>query len=157
MSIKRYLVTSNGERLIVIFHEFDFKTSDLELEVSKSSIWKHTYICWDTPNEKTLRYFFASRKQILNHRVSLVRSTCRPCLFYRGWHRLSSHGHKRHQPLMWWIPSYQPKQSNALMILALPWRQARVIPSARQLWHALLQTRHRIPEPVSLPSPLKVL
>ena len=26
----------------VIFHEFDFETSDLEFEVSKSSIWKHT-------------------------------------------------------------------------------------------------------------------
>ena len=55
--IKLDLVTSNGERLIVppktlretapsevefqekvIFHEFDFYTSDLELEVSKSSI-----------------------------------------------------------------------------------------------------------------------
>ena len=55
---------SNGERLIVsnfvgngslwsnvvfekevIFHEFDFETSDLEFEVSKSSIWKHTTLC----------------------------------------------------------------------------------------------------------------
>ena len=25
--------------------EFDFETSDLELEVSKSSIWKHTTSC----------------------------------------------------------------------------------------------------------------
>ena len=64
----------------VIFHEFDFETSYLEFEVSKSSIWKHTTscdkdvfffhsllatfttnwaqyvilcICWDTPSEKT--------------------------------------------------------------------------------------------------------
>ena len=29
----------------VIFHEFDFETSDLEFEVSKSSIWKHTTLC----------------------------------------------------------------------------------------------------------------
>ena len=55
------MVTSNGERLIVknnvrngslwsdiVFEkevsvrEFGFKTSDLEFEVSKSSIWKHT-------------------------------------------------------------------------------------------------------------------
>ena len=60
-----------------IFHEFDFKTSDLEFEVSTSSIWKHTTscdkgvfssiinisqlgqpielltcICWDTQSEK---------------------------------------------------------------------------------------------------------
>ena len=51
---------SNGEGLIVlnivrtdslwsgvvfekeaIFHEFDFETSELDFEVSKSSIWKH--------------------------------------------------------------------------------------------------------------------
>ena len=67
----------------VIFHEFDFETSVIELEVSKSNIWKHTTlcdngvfltlisrnfddqlssnvhrfvilcICWDTPSEKT--------------------------------------------------------------------------------------------------------
>ena len=52
--IKPYLVTSNGERLIVvrngslrsdivfgkevIFHEFGFETSDLEFEDPKSSI-----------------------------------------------------------------------------------------------------------------------
>ena len=55
---------SNGERLIVlnivrnsslwsdvvletevIFHEFDFETSSLELEVSKSTIEKHTTSC----------------------------------------------------------------------------------------------------------------
>ena len=29
----------------VIFQEFDFETSDLEFEVSKSSIWKHTTKC----------------------------------------------------------------------------------------------------------------
>ena len=29
----------------VIFHEFDFETSSLEFEVSKSSIWKHTTSC----------------------------------------------------------------------------------------------------------------
>ena len=29
----------------VIFHEFDFKTSDLELKVSKSTIWTHTTSC----------------------------------------------------------------------------------------------------------------
>ena len=29
----------------VIFDEFEFVTSDLELEVSKSSIWKHTTSC----------------------------------------------------------------------------------------------------------------
>ena len=29
----------------VIFHEFDFETSDLEFEVSKSSLWKHTSLC----------------------------------------------------------------------------------------------------------------
>ena len=29
----------------VIFHEFDFETSSLELEVSKSSIKKHTTLC----------------------------------------------------------------------------------------------------------------
>ena len=28
-----------------IFHEFDFETSDLEFEVSKSSIWKNTTWC----------------------------------------------------------------------------------------------------------------
>ena len=28
-----------------ILHEFDFETSDLEFEVSKSSIWKHTTSC----------------------------------------------------------------------------------------------------------------
>ena len=56
---------SNGERLIlldivrnsslwsdivfeksVIFHKFDFETSDLELEVSKSSIWLRTTSCY---------------------------------------------------------------------------------------------------------------
>ena len=55
---------SNGERLIVtnivgngylwsnlvlekevIFHKFDFETSDLEFEVSKASIRKHTTSC----------------------------------------------------------------------------------------------------------------
>ena len=58
------MVTGNGERLRVknivrngslwsdivfekevIFHEFDFETSNLEFEVSKSSIWKHTTSC----------------------------------------------------------------------------------------------------------------
>ena len=53
IAIKPFLVTSNGERLMrnssllsaivfkkeVIFHEFDFETSDLELEVSKSTIY----------------------------------------------------------------------------------------------------------------------
>ena len=29
----------------LILHEFDFETSDLEIEVSKSSIWKHTTSC----------------------------------------------------------------------------------------------------------------
>ena len=29
----------------VIFHEFDLETSDLEFEVTKSSIWKHTTSC----------------------------------------------------------------------------------------------------------------
>ena len=29
----------------VIFHEFDFETSSLELEVLKSSIWKHKHSC----------------------------------------------------------------------------------------------------------------
>ena len=29
----------------VFFHEFDFETSTLEFEVSKSSIWKHTTLC----------------------------------------------------------------------------------------------------------------
>ena len=29
----------------VIFYEFDFETSDLEFEVSKSSIWEHTTSC----------------------------------------------------------------------------------------------------------------
>ena len=29
----------------VIFHEFDFETSSLEFEVTKSSIWKHTTSC----------------------------------------------------------------------------------------------------------------
>ena len=29
----------------VIFHEFDFENSDLEFEVSKSRIWKHTTSC----------------------------------------------------------------------------------------------------------------
>ena len=29
----------------VIFHEFYFETSDLEFEVSKSSIWTHTTLC----------------------------------------------------------------------------------------------------------------
>ena len=29
----------------VVFHEFDFNTSDLEFEVSKSSIWKHSTSC----------------------------------------------------------------------------------------------------------------
>ena len=29
----------------VIFHEVDFETSDLELEVSKSTIWTHTTSC----------------------------------------------------------------------------------------------------------------
>ena len=92
-------MTSNGELLIiwnivrtgslwssvvfekeVIFHEFDFKTSELDFHFSKSSIWKHTTfvsrmfffhyslaastssnfhrfvilcICCDTPSEKT--------------------------------------------------------------------------------------------------------
>ena len=85
ISIKPYLVTSNGELLMeeVIFHEFDFETSELDFEASKSSIWKHTtlcdkgvfsyiilqlrrpvelkfsqvcyfmHICWDTASEKT--------------------------------------------------------------------------------------------------------
>ena len=58
------MTTSNGGRLIVynivrnsylwsdvvfkkevIFHEFDFQTSNLEFEVSKSSIWKPTTSC----------------------------------------------------------------------------------------------------------------
>ena len=62
--MKPDLVTSYGERLIiqnivrngslwssvvfekeVIFHEFDLETSDLEFDVSKSSIWKHTTLC----------------------------------------------------------------------------------------------------------------
>ena len=30
----------------VIFHEFDFETSKLEFEVSKSSIWKRTFFCF---------------------------------------------------------------------------------------------------------------
>ena len=29
----------------VIFHKFDFETSELDFEVSKSSIWKHTTSC----------------------------------------------------------------------------------------------------------------
>ena len=29
----------------VIFQEFDFKTSELDFEVLKSSIWKHTTSC----------------------------------------------------------------------------------------------------------------
>ena len=29
----------------VIFHKFDFETSDLEFEIPKSSIWKHTTSC----------------------------------------------------------------------------------------------------------------
>ena len=29
----------------VVFLKFDFETSDLEFEVSKSSIWKHTISC----------------------------------------------------------------------------------------------------------------
>ena len=28
-----------------IFHEFDFKTSELDFEAPKSSIWKHTTSC----------------------------------------------------------------------------------------------------------------
>ena len=65
LAYQPYLVTSNGELLIVynivrnralwsnvvfkkevIFHEFDLETSDLEFEVSKSSIWKHTSSCF---------------------------------------------------------------------------------------------------------------
>ena len=65
ISIRPVLVTSNGQLLVVwnivrngslwsdvvfkkevLFHEFDFETSDLEFEVSKSSIWwKHTTSC----------------------------------------------------------------------------------------------------------------
>ena len=30
---------------VVIFHEFDFETSELDFEVSKSSSWKHTTSC----------------------------------------------------------------------------------------------------------------
>ena len=64
MGEKTLLGHSNGERLVLqnivrkgslwsnvvfekeeIFHEFDFETSDLELEVSKSSKWKHTTSC----------------------------------------------------------------------------------------------------------------
>ena len=29
----------------VIFHKFDFETSELDFEVSKASIWKHTTLC----------------------------------------------------------------------------------------------------------------
>ena len=29
----------------VIFHEFDFEASELDFDVSKSSIWKHTTLC----------------------------------------------------------------------------------------------------------------
>ena len=29
----------------VIFHEFDFETSELDFEVSKSSIWNQTTLC----------------------------------------------------------------------------------------------------------------
>ena len=29
----------------VVLYDFDFETSDLEFEVSKSSIWKHTTLC----------------------------------------------------------------------------------------------------------------
>ena len=69
------MITSNGERLTlkhcekrlplkwrivfekeVIFHEFDFETSDLEFEVSKSSIWKHTTSC----EHGATRVFFLS-------------------------------------------------------------------------------------------------
>ena len=61
---KPYLVMSSWELLVVltvvrsgslwsnvdfekevIFHEFDFDTSDLEFEVPKSRIWKHTTSC----------------------------------------------------------------------------------------------------------------
>ena len=65
VGIKPYLVTNNGELLIVqnivrngslwwsnvffekeiIFHEFDFETSELAFEVPKSRIWKHTTSC----------------------------------------------------------------------------------------------------------------
>ena len=40
--------TSGSDKVFekeVICHEFDFKTSDLEFEVPKSSIWKHTTSC----------------------------------------------------------------------------------------------------------------
>ena len=30
----------------VVFHEFDLENSELDFEVSKSSIWKHTMIVW---------------------------------------------------------------------------------------------------------------
>ena len=64
INIKPYLVMSNGRAVDstkhcekrlplkwrsfgkeLIFHEFDFKTSDLDLDVLKSSIWKHKTLC----------------------------------------------------------------------------------------------------------------
>ena len=45
------------EEKIVNFQEFAFETSDLEFEILKSSIWKHTTSC-DRPIELICFFFF---------------------------------------------------------------------------------------------------
>ena len=66
----------------VIFHEFDFETSDIEFEVSKPSIWKHTTPCdkgslisfiiisqFRRPNELKFSQVFYSMHMLRIHQV----------------------------------------------------------------------------------------
>ena len=46
----------------VIFHDFDFETPELDFEVSKSSIWKHTLSCDNWQGWFFFYYFLATSK-----------------------------------------------------------------------------------------------
>ena len=86
----------------VIFQEFDFETSDLEFEVPKFSIWKHTTsfdegvyssiiiaqfqrpielklsqvrflcICWETPSERTSLWQLPIVSNIFKHATDVI-------------------------------------------------------------------------------------
>ena len=47
----------------VIFHQFDFETSELEFEAMKSRFWKHTTLC-----DKSVFFYKLSRN--FNHQLS---------------------------------------------------------------------------------------
>ena len=89
----------------VVFHEFDFETTDLEFEVSKSSIWKHTTSCdkgvfsfivisqlWQPIELKCSQvfYFMHMYKYIKSKDWSLTITNsvqcCKNCKHHRVWH-----------------------------------------------------------------------